>query len=383
MRSPLQIVTKTGVVGRLAPGIALAAILPVLASCSLLTIKTPEKPLSSRDINARIVEHEYSAHFITAVDQTADSITAATDDPAVHLNALRWKIGASGASLQAASQLVPMLSVMDSWALAVQMRDFLSEGAGASLFGTQQAQAVALSSDLARDAESLARRLTSAEEFAADERFVAAYARAHPIQSLKFARPSVVDAWFQEHGSQTQLVDTLGTVPEAMAEVRDVIRMYGDTAPQEAVWRVQLAAQEAGVGGRDLQEGFKRLDDHFAKLSSMVDTAPQRVDIVVRELRAQFDTTLRELVSAIHAESTSLSEQITAQRQAAVEAINAERAAISADASRVASQVVRDAGEEARRLVREALMAVIALAIILLGLPFAAGYLVGRARHKQ
>jgi len=182
---------------------------------------------------------------------------------------------------------------------------------------------------------------------------------------------------------QAQLVDTLGTVPEAMAEVRDVIRMYGDTAPEEAVWRVQLAAQEAGVGGRDLQEGFKRLDDHFAKLSSMVDTAPQRVDIVVRDLRAQFDSTLRELIAAMHSESAALSAEMNSQRQAAVDAINTERAAIAADASRVASQVVRDAGEEARKLVREALMAVLALAIILLGLPFAAGYLVGRARHKQ
>jgi len=161
MQSTLQRLADTSLIGRLGPRIALAALLVCLSSCSLLTIKSPEKPLSPRDITARIVEHEYSAHFITAVDQTADSITAATDDPAVHLNALRWKLGASGASLQAASQLVPMLSVMDSWALAIQMRDFLSEGGGATLFGTQQAQAVTLAADLARDAESLARRLTS------------------------------------------------------------------------------------------------------------------------------------------------------------------------------------------------------------------------------
>jgi hypothetical protein len=383
MHSTLQRFAIRSVLGVLTRRTALAPLLLCLASCSLLTIQSPEKPLSARDLTARMVEHEYSAHFITAVDQTADSITAATDDPAVHLNALRWKIGASSASLRAASQLAPMLSVIDSWALAIQMRDFLSDGAGVTLFGTQQPQAVALAADLARDAESLTRRLTSADEFAADERFVTEYARANPIVNLKFARPSIVDAWLQQHGTQVKIIDTLGTVPEAMAEARDVVRMYGDTAPQQALWRIQLAAQESGVGGQDLQADFKRLDDHFAKLSTMVDTAPQRVDIVVRDLRAQFDSTLRELVAAIHAESAALSAEMNLQRQAAVDAINTERAAIAADASRVASQVVRDAGEEARRLVREALMAVIALAIILLGLPFAAGYLVGRARHKH
>jgi hypothetical protein len=383
MHSTPQLLASKGLIGSLGHRIAVMAVAVCLASCSLVTIQSPEKPLSSRDLTARMVEHEYSAHFITAVDQTADSISAATDDPVVHLNALRWKIGASGASLRAASQLVPMLSVVDSWALAIQMRDFLSDGAGATLFGTQQPQAVALAADLARDAENLTRRLTSAEEFANDERFVTDYARSNPIASLKFARPSIIDAWLQEHGTQARLTDTLGTVPAAMAAARDVMRMYGDAVPQQSLWRIQLAAQESGVGGRDLQADFKRLDDHFAKLSTMVDTAPQRVDIVVHELRAQFDSTLRELVAAIHSESTALSAEMNAQRQAAVDAINSERTAIAADASRVASQIVRDAGEEARRLVRDALIAMLALAIVLLGLPFAAGYLVGRARQKH
>jgi hypothetical protein len=74
---------------------ALAALIASVASCSQISLKSPEKPLSTRDLNARILTHEYAAHFIAAVEQTADQIAAASEDPAVRLSALRWKIAAS------------------------------------------------------------------------------------------------------------------------------------------------------------------------------------------------------------------------------------------------------------------------------------------------
>jgi hypothetical protein len=57
--------------------VACAVLLASLASCSLVSIKSPEKPLSARDLNARLLTHEYSAHFIAAVEQAPRSVTAA------------------------------------------------------------------------------------------------------------------------------------------------------------------------------------------------------------------------------------------------------------------------------------------------------------------
>ena len=72
---------------------------------------------------------------------------------------------------------------------------------------------------------------------------------------------------------------------------------------------------------------------------------------------------------------------MSTERQATVQALDVERAAVTADAAHIASQIVAEAGEQARRLLREAMFVVIAVAVVLLGLPFAAGYLVGRARR--
>jgi hypothetical protein len=64
-------------------------------------------------------------------------------------------------------------------------------------------------------------------------------------------------------------------------------------------------------------------------------------------------------------------------------AAEAGRQAVSRDAARIADQVVKSAGEQARYLAREVLLLLIVLAIVVLGLPFAAGYLVGRARAAR
>jgi hypothetical protein len=63
--------------------------------------------------------------------------------------------------------------------------------------------------------------------------------------------------------------------------------------------------------------------------------------------------------------------------------LDLERTAVAADAARIANDVVREAGAEVRRLVREALALLIVLALVVLGLPFGAGYFVGRARRGR
>src|SRR5207302_5095113 len=79
-------------------GLRLPAILAAavcVAGCSLVSLKTPERPLSNRDLNARILTREFSYHFIAAVGQCADDMGAGETDPEVLTRALRWKIAAA------------------------------------------------------------------------------------------------------------------------------------------------------------------------------------------------------------------------------------------------------------------------------------------------
>lgn len=126
---------------------------------------------------------------------------------------------------------------------------------------------------------------------------------------------------------------------------------------------------------------MKRLDERFARLSAMADSTPALVNDVVRDAGKRFDVSWAEMMGTMRNERLALSATVSAERQAAVEALDKERAAVDADAARVASQVISDAGKQARLLAREVLLLAMGLALVILGLPFAAGYWLGRARR--
>jgi hypothetical protein len=360
-----------------------------VAGCSLVSLKTPERPLSIRDLNARILTREFSYHFIAAVEQCADDIGASETDPEVLTSALRWKIAAATESQRAASRVSPMMSLLDTWALAAQMRAFLSHGqAGGELFGSHQETAVTVAAELDKEAEALARRLTASGEFGEYQRFIDAYTREHPLTSLEFVRPSVVELWSEAHGGGARLVDSMGTITEAMTDFSDRLKMSSDALAQQTLWRTELALREAGYSGNDIRAALRQLDERLAKASQAAENAPQLMHETIVEVRRsvldvleRVDSSSARMIAALRTEREALAADVRIERQAVVAAADAQRRALAQDAATIAERVVRSSGDEARRLAREVLALMIVLAVVMLGLPFAAGYLVGRARR--
>jgi len=370
---------------------AAAALLLCVAGCSLISVRSPERPLSNRDLNARILTREFSYHFIAVVAQCADDIAAHDSDPEVLANALRWKIGAAAESQRAATRLAPMMALLDTWALASQMQQFLSPGQpGGALLGSRQEVALTAASELEAGAEDLARRLIAAREFAQYQQFVASYTREHPLRDLQFVRASVVQLWSQKSGADSRLVDSVGTIAEAMEDVSDRTRLASESLTLQTIWRTELALREAGYSRSDIRAALSQLDERLAKLSAAADSAPQRVHEAVADVREsvidllqRVDASAASILEALHSERAALAADVRREREAVVLAADAERTALARDAARIADQVVKSSGEQARKLAREVLLLLIVLAIVLLGLPFAAGYLVGRARAAR
>ena len=360
-----------------------------VAGCSLVSLKTPERPLSTRDLNARILTREFSYHFTAAVGQCADDMGASETDAGVLTSALRWKIAAATESQRAASRISPMMSLLDTWALAAQMRAFLSHGqAGGELFGSHQETAVAVAVELDGEAQALARRLTASGEFSEYQRFVDAYTREHPLTNLEFVRPSVVELWSEAHGGGARLVDSMGTITEAMTDFSDRLKMSSDALALQTLWRTQLALREAGYSGTDIRAALRQLDERLAKASAAAENAPQLLHDAIAEVRRsvldvleRVDSSSARMIEALRTEREALSADVRIERQAIVTAADAQRRALAQDAATIAERIVRSSGDEARRLAREVLALMIVLALLVLGLPFAAGYLVGRARR--
>ena len=112
----------TGRTARMAILCALAV--PGLFACSLLSIRTPDKPLPPREINARMLTREFAGKLAARVEVAAHDIAARAGQPSVEIDALRWKLGTSRASLNAAMQMAPLMALLDTWAFCEQMRLF-------------------------------------------------------------------------------------------------------------------------------------------------------------------------------------------------------------------------------------------------------------------
>ena len=89
------------------------------------------------------------------------------------------------------------------------------------------------------------------------------------------------------------------------------------------------------------------------------------------------------MARTVQQEREELAANIREQREAAVLAFDSQRAALAKDAEHVADQAIASGGTQMRALVRELMFYGILLYAVILGLPFVAGYFVGRLRAAR
>jgi hypothetical protein len=362
-----------------------------LAACSLLTINSPERPLSTRDLNTRLLTRQFSADFVASVESCADDIAAAHPGTPIERAALRWKLIATVQSQSAALQLAPLMALLDTWTFALEMQLFLSPGApGGDLFGAEQPRALALATDYADAAQAMAHHLLKPKEFQAYQEFVNDYTREYPFVNLKFVRPSVVQLWVLKGGPDVKLVDSLGTIPEALADTADRMRMLGETLPSQSMWRTELALQDSGASSQNVHAALLRLDERLARMSAAAEAAPELVHEAVGDVRHsvldvlnRLDASSAATIQALRIERAALSETVSTERAALLTAADVQRRAITADVGTMADRLVASSGEQVRHLAREVLLLLTLLAAVVLGLPFGFGYLLGRAHRRR
>lgn len=367
-----------------------AALMPGLAGCSLFSLRLPDKPLPQRELNARMLTREFATSFAVRVEVAADGIAARSADPTTQLNTLRWKLGASKASVHAATQMAPMMALLDTWTFSEQMRQFFDTGAGAQLFGEDQSIAHATAEALAADAQKLARGVSSDAELTRYRDFVERYAHEHPLADLGFARTSVVDQWAAETNQHASLVETVGSVSQSMSDVSERMRMFGEQAPSQAVWEARLAMTDAGFGGADLSRALARADESLDRLSRVAESSPEQLHAAIADLRAsmlvvsdRFDESWAQMMGTVQHEREELAANIREQREAAVLAFDSQRVALAKDAVLVTDRAIASGGAQVRALARDLMIYGTLLYVVILGAPFVAGYFVGRLRAAR
>jgi len=258
-------------------------------------------------------------------------------------------------------------------------------GAGSELFGSAGADLRAGASQLADEADELAHRVTG-EDYVRYQNFVARYAFRHPIETADCIRPSILSTWAVEEKDPAPL-RTVGTVAQALGDVSDRMRIYSEQLPSIGLWQAERSLDRAGFEANTYRAALRNIDAQLAKISTLADTSPALAREAIADLRStllalsdRMDNTWTETLRALRVEREALTTDIASERGSLVAAADVERARIAEDASRIAARAVDSSWQELRKLVREALLLLSLLTLLLLGLPFAAGYVLGRHR---
>jgi hypothetical protein len=375
--------TASGDCGRVA--ILLAGF--VLTGCSLLTIKSPETPLTAREQEARLLTRDYAAHFATIITHLMDDALRGETDPSIRSQELRLKLGAVTEITRASTGLSPIASLLDTWAFSLQLRDFLTTGSGAALLGNAQPEVRLGAANLAAEADELARKVTD-NDYPRYHAFVLNYAQRYPLESVDLARPSVLSAWLIE-GHDRSPLHAAGTVAQALGDVSDRVRIYSERVPAMSLWQAEIALDRAGFDDASYRTALRDIDAQLVRISKLADTSPELAHEAIAALRESIRTTgdrldasFVQLLRTLRVEREALAANIATERESVAAAFDTERAQISADAARITAQAVDTSWRELRKLIREAVLLTILLTVVMLSLPFTAGYLVGRRRGR-
>jgi hypothetical protein len=352
----------------------LLAALPLIG-CSLLTIELPEDPLDQLEINARLATHRFVGHFSKTVSDAADGISAATQDEPIALNALRWKIAATAAVSTTAFQVSPRDALVDTWIYCVQMEDFLGEGAGSSLFGPLQSRASTAAAELAADVGELVAGFLPADELSRYQAFVRSYADEVPLRDLATPRESAVPALYAFLGIDPgEAVTTVGTLSQVVSDFGSRVSLLGDQVPNRTAWRSELFLRESGVDGRSLQTQLAGFNERVERLAFVAEQTPDLVALDVQRVA---------VMEGLERERLGLAAVVARERAALVEAVAAERTATLEELERYSDGVIADAWSQIRDLLGIAIFGLIALLLVLFGVPFGLGMLVGRVTKRS
>jgi hypothetical protein len=375
------------------PGLHAAAVLLAmlpLMGCELITIKLPEDPLSKQAINARLATHRFVGHFSKTVSDAADEITANAESNSIALNALRWKIAATAAISTTAFQVSPRDALIDTWVYCVQMEDFLGKEPGGSLFGPLKSVATTAAAGLVADISELGATFALAEELTRYQEFVRSYADEVPLRDLATPRESAVPALyaFLDIG-EDEAVSTVGTLSQVVSDFGSRVTMLGEQLPNRTAWRSELFLRESGIDGRSLQAELAGFGARVERVAVVAEQVPEIVDEALLRLNEELavlieaiDVQRGEVMEGLERERLGLSEAVARERSALMEAVAVERAAVVEELERYSDRVIADAWSQIRSMMGIAIFGLIALVIVLLGVPFGLGMLVGRVTKR-
>ena len=299
-----------------------AAVAFVLAIACALNTTPPTSELHERAnltvtgsalrIEVRALVGPYVGQIEAAAD---DASRRCGSDPSVRVRALEWKLNAVPLGQDALLQPDPLVALIDGWAYALQMRDFLGSDRGRGALGACHRDAAAVMDRIAHQELGIATRLAPESAARAEQR-VERWAAEHPLASLSSARATSAEVMASASARQDLgALAAVGTIVETLDDVVVRIAAYRETVHKEVRWMGELAA--AQVGASDITARATADADRLAAAADQVGALTVRIPALIERER-------NAAIAAMREETKTTMADIDAQRLDTLRALQAQ-----------------------------------------------------------
>jgi hypothetical protein len=275
---------------------------------------------------------DLAERLVGQIEGASDRIRAEADDPAVRRRALTAKIDAMPAIYSAAYRSDPLVALVDVWALAFQMQQFVEEGEGRDAYGPQQPLARGLAKDVLADVDAVAQSISTGPDAYAQARGnVEGWARRNPVERSFSARASMA-AYMAERRSERDAFVAVGAATETLESLSQRLNTYAATLPKQARWEAELliadAPHEPVVAG--VLGDVHALGATARAANGLLADVPGLVGDEASPVRRMLAAERGAVLAGVNTQRLETLEYVTAERQALLAAVREERIALVA-----------------------------------------------------
>lgn len=374
-------------------GCSLIVFLLFVTSCSLVKIESAQEPLGTRQLNTRLLTQNFARVAMDRIEFSADSIASlSTNEKDIQINTIRWKIKTSQELGAISFQTEPKIALMDTWSYFLEVRNALDNPKIDNIFGTYKHIAVDAIDKNIVGIEGIARRVLKPKEFDKIKSFVQDYANNTPLLMQKeFKHQSVRESYLiYDKIPDSTAVKTVGTLSEVVADATNRLGYYSDASGKRLNWKAEMILLEKGIDSVNIETKLKEIDRQFERLLVVAESSPETIEDAIIEFRKNiaplFGSLNHEISSAMKSLSTDMRfiDSISQRERVAIDSIiKRERIALTTKADVLVETGIESAIDSVGKTLRSLIIYFILLFLVLIGLPFYIGYIVGKRRPKS
>ena len=362
-------------------------------SCSLVKIESEQKPLGVKELNTRVLTQRFARSAIDRIEIAADSIAElSAGDNQVQINTLYWKILTTEELGKLSFQTEPRIALMDTWAYFLEGQDSFEDPRLEGLFGDHREVAMDAVEQNIAEIEKIASSVLSRREFQEIKDFVEAYAADTPILSQsQFKHKSLRESYLEyERIPDSIALQTVGTLSEVVADASNRFSYYSYASDRRFRWRTEILLRERGIDSMYIEAKLSEIDAQFERLIQVAENSPETIDQAIENFRNTVTPIFRDLNYEIGSAMQSLSSDVQSmdlmlrrERIALDSIIQRERMALTEKADDLVETGIKNAFDGIGDTIRSLILYLILLFLIILGLPFYVGYLIGKRKPKS